>query len=154
MTSDEKEIYEKLCSFCAYQERCVHDVQQKLFKLKIDKADFEKYLVQLQEDNFLNEDRFAKAFVSAHAKKKWGKAKIKSALYTKRIGAAVIKKYLDDLDEGDYREQIKTAAEKKWGSIKGKTERDRKTKLLRFLLSKGYEMGLASEAVKEVTGKK
>lgn len=149
----DKEIYEKLCSFCAYQERCVHDVRQKLFKLKIDKADFEKYLLQLQEDNFLNEDRFAKAFVSAHAKKKWGKAKIKSALYTKRINAGVIKKYLDDLDEDDYHAQIKTAAEKKWGSIKGKTERDRKTKLLRFLLSKGYEMGLASIAVKDVTAK-
>lgn len=149
----DKEIYEKLCSFCAYQERCAYDVQQKLYKLKIEKADFEKYLQQLQEDNFLNEERFAKSFVSAHAKKKWGKAKIKSALYTKRISAAIIKKYLDDLDEGEYLEQIKTAAEKKWGSIKGNTERDRKTKLLRFLLSKGYEMGLANAAVKEVAGK-
>lgn len=145
----DKIIYDKLSNYCAYQERCVSDVKEKLRKLKIEKDEYDGYIEKLKDDNFLNEDRFVKYFVSAHAKKKWGKTKIKSALGGKRIDSSLIKKYLDDMDEEDYDEQIKTIAEKKWNTIKAKTPRDKKNKMLRFLLSKGYEMGKALNAIKD-----
>ena len=72
------------------------------------------------------------------------------ALSRKRIDASLIKQYLDDMDEENYDEQIKTIAEKKWNTIKAKSPRDKKTKLLRFLLSKGYEMGKALNAMKQL----
>lgn len=145
----DKVLYEKLCNYCAYQERCVSDVKQKLYKLKIAKDDYEHYIEKLKNGNFLNEERYVKYFVSAHAKKKWGKTKIKMALSGKRIDGALIKKYLEDMDEENYDEQIKTAAEKRWRTVKGDTLRDRKTKLMRFLLSKGYEMGKVINAIKD-----
>ena len=145
----DKEIYDKLSNYCAYSERCASDVKEKLRKLKIEKEEYEGYIEKLKEDNFLNEDRYVKYYVSAHVKKKWGKTKMKSDLSGKRIDPAVIKKYLDDMDEGDYDEQIKVIAEKKWNTIKAKTPRDKKTKMLRFLLSKGYEMGKALNAIKD-----
>jgi len=145
----DKTIYDKLSNFCAYQERCVSDVKEKMRKLKIEKDEYDGYIEKLKESNFLNEERFVKYFVSAHAKKKWGKTKMKSALGAKRIDSSLIKIYLDDMDEGDYDEQIKTIAEKKWNTIKAKTPRDKKTKMLRFLLSKGYEMSKALVAIKD-----
>ena len=145
----DKELYDKLCNYCAYQERCASDVKQKMHKLKMEKEEYAAYIEKLKDENFLNEDRYVKYFVSGHAKKKWGKTKMKAALGAKRIDSSLIKKYLDDMDEENYDEQIKAAAEKKWNSIKGNTLRDRKTKLLRFLLSKGYEMGKAVTAIKE-----
>ncbi len=148
MTID-KELYDKLCNFCAYQERCVSDVKQKMLKLKIEKDEFDLYIEKLKQGNFINEDRYVKYFVNAHAKKKWGKTKMKSALSGKRIEQGLIKKYLDDMDEENYEEQIKTIAEKKWETIKAKTPRDKKTKMLRFLLAKGYEMGKALNAIKD-----
>ena len=72
------------------------------------------------------------------------------ALLGKRIDSALVKKYLDDMDEGNYDERIKTIAEKKWNTIKAKSPRDKKTKLLRFLLSKGYEMNKALVAMKQL----
>jgi regulatory protein len=148
MTLD-KELYDKLCNYCAYQERCASDVKQKMQKLKIEKDEYDLYLEKLKEGNFLNDERFVKYYVNAHAKKKWGKTKMKSALSGKRIDQAIIKKYLDDMDEENYDEQIKTIAEKKWETIKAKTPRDKKTKMLRFLLSKGYEMSKALNAIKD-----
>ena len=142
-------IYEKLSSFCAYQERCENDVKEKMRKLKMEKEEYAQYLTRLKDDNFLNEERYVKYFVSGHAKKKWGKTKIKSALGGKRIDSSLIKRYLDDMEEENYDEQIKLQAEKKWGTIKAKTPRDKKTKLLRFLLSKGYEMSKALNAIKD-----
>jgi regulatory protein len=144
----DKTIYDQLSNYCAYQERCAADVRQKLQKLKEDKSLFAEYIAKLKEENFLNEGRYVKAFVAGHEKKKWGKTKIKMALLGKRIDAALIKQYLDDMDEGNYDEQIKTIAEKKWNTIKAKSPRDKKTKLLRFLLSKGYEMNKALQAMK------
>lgn len=146
----DKIIYSKLADYCAYQERCADDVWQKLQKLKVDRNDFGGYISKLKGENFLNEDRYAKYFVHYHAKKKWGKTKIKSALLAKRIDSTIIKKYLDDLNEANYDEQIKTVAEKKWNSIKASSERERKNKLLRFLLSKGYEMSKALSVIKEL----
>lgn len=144
----DKAIYDKLSNYCAYQERCAEDVRQKLRKLKQDKETYAEYISLLRTDNFLNDERYVKAFVAGHEKKKWGKTKMKMALLGKRIDAQLIKQYLDDMDEGDYDEQIKTIAEKKWLTIKAKSPRDKKTKLLRFLLSKGYEMTKALKAMK------
>lgn len=151
MNPEEQQIYDKLSNYCAYQERCESDVKEKLRNLKIEKEEYGKYIARLKEDNFLNEERFVKYFVAGHAKKKWGKTKMKAALGGKRIDASIIKKYLDDMDEENYDEQIKFQAEKKWPTIKAKTPRDRKTKLLRFLLSKGYEMGKALNAIKDLS---
>jgi SOS response regulatory protein OraA/RecX len=72
------------------------------------------------------------------------------ALLGKRIDGELIKQYLDDMDQEDYDEQIKTIAEKKWETIKAKTPHDKRTKLLRFLLSKGYEMNKALQAMKQL----
>lgn len=143
-------IYEKLTSFCAYQERCKADVLEKLYKLKVPKDDFDEYIAKLNDQNFLNEERFVKAFISAHSKKKWGKTKIRSALSGKRIDGGLIKKYLDLIEEGDYDEQIKELLQKKWKSIRTGTTKDKKNKLIRFLLSKGFEMGKVMAAVKEM----
>jgi len=144
----DKTIYEKLANYCAYQERCVVDVKQKLQKLKVDKEEFNAYINKLKTANFLNEDRYVKYFVAARTKKKWGKAKIKSALGVKRIDSSIVQKYLDDIDVENYEEQMRLAAEKKWKTIKGETLRERKTKLMRFLLSKGYEMDRIVKAIK------
>ena len=122
----DKTTYDKLSNFCAYQERCVSDVKEKMRKLKVEKEEFDAYIEKLKHDNFLNEERFVKYFVNAHAKKKWGKTKIKASLSAKRIDASLIKLYLDDMDQGDYDEQIKSIAEKKWNMIKSKTPRDKK----------------------------
>lgn len=146
----DKEIYDKLANYCAYQERCLADVKQKLAKLKVPKEDYPLYTAKLITDNFLNEERYVKYFVAGHAKKRWGKTKIKAALAVKKLDSAIVKKYLDDIDEEGYDEQLKATALKKWNTLRTGTPREKKTKLLRFLLSKGYEMKKASDAIKEI----
>ena len=48
--------------FCAYQERCHKEVEQKLYDLKMIPEAKEKIIIHLLQHNFLNEERFAKAF--------------------------------------------------------------------------------------------
>lgn len=71
----DKTIYDKLSNFCAYQERCVSDVKEKMRKLKVEKQDYDGYIEKLKDSNFLNEERFVKYYVSAHAKRNGEKQK-------------------------------------------------------------------------------
>jgi regulatory protein len=144
----DKKIYENLTDYCARGERSGRDITDKLYKLKTEKEDTAGYIQKLRQENFLNDDRYAKAFVEVHARKKWGKAKIKNALSGKGISADIISKYLDDMDAGDYDELIKTLAEKKWNSIRTGMDRDKKNKVIRFLLGRGFEMGKILAVVK------
>lgn len=134
---DEK-VYEKLTRYCSYQERCEQDVLKKIQQLKAE-AESRLLIQLLKGDNYLNEERFVKAFVNGHVRKKWGKTRIKSALLRKRISAELIQKHLSDIDEDNYMERLKKAAELKWRRIKAENEHERKMKLYAFLLTKGYE---------------
>lgn len=145
----DKEIYEKLSTFCAYQERCVADVKKKLGLLKQEKDTYAEYIARLQEDNFLNEERFVKSYVNAHIKKKWGKVKIKSGLGRKGISGDLVKQYLDDVEEEGYHERLLKLITDKAPRIKAKDKHDGKTKLMRHLLSKGYSSTDISKAIKE-----
>lgn len=149
----DQKIYDKLTTYCAYQERSAKDVKQKLVKLKAEPDDTAYYLERLQRENYLNETRFAKAFIEGHLRKKWGKAKIKAALTQKGIAANTVKNLLDDVEDEGYAEQLLAAAMHKLKSIKGETDYDRKIKLTRFLLSKGYESSRISAVVKQLFAK-
>lgn len=146
-------VYEKLTAYCAYQERSVRDVTDKLSKLKVEKSEVASYIERLKHNNFLNEGRFAKAFIAGHLRKKWGKAKIKSALMQKGISASVIKEHLENVEEEGYEQQLLKAAQQKLKSIKGETIYEKRTKLLRFLLGKGYESTKASKVIKQLLAK-
>mgnify|MGYP003349540929 CR=1 FL=1 len=134
----------------------IYDGQQFYYAHETPQEEMVEFLESLSKEqfdkieNFLNEERYVKFFVNAHSKKKWGKTKIKMALLRKGIDSSIIKKYLDALDEEDYEKQLKTVAEKKWNSIRANSLREKKNKLLRFLLSKGYEMNRALQAIKQL----
>lgn len=65
---------ERAKKYCAYQERCHSEVRSRLLEWKIYGDDLEEIIVALIEENFLNEERFAKAYVSGKFNMNhWGK---------------------------------------------------------------------------------
>lgn len=134
-------IYDKLTRYCSYSERCRADVVKKLVTLKVDKAQHGKYIGTLEAGNYLNEKRYVQAFVNGHYKnKKWGRQKIKTVLKQKRLPAELIESFLQDIEEEGYESQLLVQAEKKLASIRKGTPQEKRVKLTRFLVSKGYEM--------------
>jgi regulatory protein len=138
----------KLQRYCAYQERCHSEVQQKLYDLGVWKNDAENIIVKLIEDNYLNEERFAESYV--HGKftiKQWGKTKIKLKLKEKKVSDYLIKKALAQIDDADYLKTLEKLLAKKCKDYKTKYKGyELQAKLINFALSKGYEM----EVVREV----
>jgi regulatory protein len=130
---------EKIEAFCAYQDRCHFEVENKLRSMGVDTDDVYALLAYLVENKFLDEQRFADSFVSGKVNiKKWGRMKIKYHLQQKRISSACIEMAFKEIDDEIYFDNLKTLAELKYKEKKG-TIYERKMKTMRFLYQRGYE---------------
>lgn len=138
----------KLQSWCAYQERCQHDVRNKLYEIGMWQEAVENIIVKLIEDNFLNEERFAIAFARGKFNiKKWGRIKIKQELKQKRVSEYCLKKALQQIDETEYMLTLKKIMDNKRRLINEKSPIKLQYKLMNYALSKGYEKDLVFDVL-------
>ena len=146
MATAPKEIYTltealaKMQKFCAYQERCMQDVRTKLFQLGIRNSEAEFVIAELITEKYINEERFAKSFARGKFRiNKWGKVKIEQALKQKSISSACIKKGIQEISSADYAKSIQQLIKKLSGNKQDFTKTE-KAKIVRSLLSKGFEL--------------
>lgn len=138
----------KMESFCAYQERSQQEIRDKLYNWGLCADDIENIIADLITDNFLNEERFAKAFVRGKFRiKKWGKIKIVQHLKAKRVSPPLIKIALREIDLDEYEENLDMLIQKKVGNDAHLLSLTEKSKLVRYLQSKGYENELIFDRI-------
>jgi len=142
----------KIESWCAYQDRCTFEVQQKLTSWNIPNDQQAEIIQQLQNNRFLDDKRFVESFISGKFKiKRWGKIKIKHHLIQKRIDKIAIQEGLKAIDLDNYLDTMKHLAQKKF--LEKKTKEDYwaiRRRVSAFLASKGYESDLIHDVVTEV----
>jgi regulatory protein len=131
----------KLESYCAYQERCLFEIQNKLVQLSASESDAKKVIEHLEKFRFFDQKRFAQSFVQGKLRiNKWGKAKIKAALIHKFVEKETIKLALDSIDYDEYTSILKGLISRKNTELsKEKDDWVKKQKILRFLGSRGFE---------------
>jgi regulatory protein len=136
----------KAQDWCAYQERCQQEVRDKLYSYGLHQADVENLISKLISDNYINEERFAKAYVGGKFRiKKWGKNKIKAGLRARKISEYCMKIAFKEIDETEYIKTLKKLLESKAKLLKEKNAVRKKYKLLSYAASKGYEQSLIME---------
>ena len=141
----------KLQRYCAYQDRCHKEVREKLSDLGIWGDDAGEIMVALIEEKFLDEERFARSFVRGkHRFKKWGRIKIKIELKKKDITGYCLKMGFQEIEDDEYLQTLTTLLEKKVKLVKAKNDYERKSKLARFAMTKGYESNLVWQVVNEL----
>jgi regulatory protein len=133
----------KMEYFCSYQERCIYDVERKLEKYEMEDAEKKEIISHLQEHQFLDENRFVALFIKSKVNlKKDGVNKIKAALYAKKIPPKLIQEHLKDIESAIYSENMqKLIDRKKEELLKKNVPAQAKQKLIRYLMSKGYNYG-------------
>ena len=138
----------KAASFCAYQERCHKEVVERLAEWGIDGEDAQLLLVKLIELNYLNEERFAKAFAGGKFRvKQWGRLRIKQELKIREISEYCIQLGLKEIEESDYKQTLQEVLEKKLSSIKANKPAELKNKAYQYALSRGFEPSLIWECL-------
>ena len=148
---DEKQAQAKAEHYCAYQERSQQEVRDKLYEWGQHQNVVENIISRLIGDNFLNEERFSKAYAQGKFKQKgWGRIKIKQGLKFKRVPDVLIKKALQTIDGDDYINTLTHVLQKKAALLTEKDPYKRKYKLQQFALSRGYEGDLIADVLKEL----
>jgi regulatory protein len=146
------EAKSKLEALCAYQERCQFELDQKLISWGFNEEDRNALLADLISNRYLDEERFALAFVSGKFRiKKWGRIKIRAHMKQKRISDHSIKKGLAQIDPDEYWNTLVDQARKKVSELKKPEHKwQKKARIIRYLQSRGFEMDLSQDAADEV----
>lgn len=133
---------------CAMQERSHSEIRTRLIEHGVFGEELEQVIAELISENFLNEERFAKAYVSGKFRiKRWGKMKILKELKYRRISEYSIRKAMEQIDYDEYLETITTLLIKKNANIRAKDIWDRRKKLTSYATQKGYEYEIIKEAM-------
>lgn len=137
--------------FCSYQDRCYQEVEEKLKNFTLIPAAKEQVMIFLIENNYINEERFAKSFARGkHNYKFWGKVRISLELKFRAISKKNIELALAEIPNEIYLGNFHQLAEKHWESIKEKKGPKKNKKFVDFLLRKGYESHLIYDKLQEL----
>lgn len=144
-----EEVLNKLRRYCAYQERCTQEVEQKMGKLVMPPHWRKGLLEDLREEGMLDDSRYARLYASGKFRmKKWGRMKISQALMQKGMDSTIIDQALEALDEQEYREQLTELLKNKLNNTREDDPYILKNKVARYAAGKGYEAGLIWEVLK------
>ena len=145
------EAKEKLSTFCAYQERCIWEIRRKLYEKGIKGSNTDALVDYLIQENFVNEERYAKSFARGKFRmKKWGRGRISRELKMRQISEGVIRMGLSEIDPVEYYDTLLSQVEKHWERIKESDPYKKKYKLIQHLFSKGFEHDLIKDAISDL----
>lgn len=135
-------------TLCAAAEMCRYEIDQKLVRWGIGRQAREEILDALEDERFLDDSRFAAAYVRDKARySRWGRRKIAMGLAAKRVASGVAREAIaENIDEDEYVAALAQLLQRKaaalgldGGELAGVDRRKAMEKLYAFAVGRGYE---------------
>lgn len=138
-TEGSKAQLTQLLNYCARQERSLHSVRAWMARRAVDEERQQEWVILLQQEGYVNQQRFAQLYArSKMRQKQWGQAKIRAGLLRLGLSMEDIEGALTELSDEEYLNTLRRVAERKWERLARHPEPERRIRLMRFLLSRGY----------------
>ncbi len=144
---DKAKVTDRLRGLCSRREYCRADVLKKaLAALDGDAAAASEVVDTLVSEKYVDDLRYAAAFARDKASiAGWGSVKIRYMLSSKGISKEIIQEALGDIDAEKASDKMTRVLETKAKALKDDPQK--KMKLLRFALGRGYEYEDANRVV-------
>ncbi len=143
-----KEALIKASALCARQEKCIFDIEKKLYDWNVEQSDKEKIINQLLDEKFIDEERYVRTYVKdKFIFNRWGKIKIKYQLKAKSIQGKVVDNELNQIDDSEYKNTLVQLLQQKRRTIKDGDELKIKNSLIRYASSRGFEPELIFQII-------
>lgn len=131
----------RLSALCASAEQCTHDVRRKLRLWDVADEACERILQRLVRERFIDDARYANAFVRDKFRyNRWGRVRIAQELRIRQISQPVIDEALQQIPEDDNLATLRRLIQAKRTTVSGRSDYEVRGKLIRFALSRGFEM--------------
>ena len=151
LTTDQSIAYQKAALLCSKSEYCTSEIREKLKVWGVNKEDAEPVIEKLIQEKYIDDERFARAYVKDKFRfNRWGKQKIAYMLRTKNISAEILELAFEEIQEEKYSDELLKLLADKEKSIKAKDKYDKRNKLMRFALGRGFESNEIYTAFKEL----
>lgn len=142
------EALNKAAAYCTLCERCVSEVAAKLTAWGIAPAEQQKIVQRLQQEKFIDEARYCRAFANDKVRfNRWGRIKIAAALREKKVPRELMNEAIENIDEEQYRASLAEVIALKRKELKGKDDYLTQQKIMRYAASRGYEPSIIMEAI-------
>lgn len=139
MKYSESQALVKIAAYCSKAERAESDVHRKLSLWEQQPEETERIISRLKKENYLNENRFCRSFIKDKLLfNKWGRIKIIFELRKKQISEQTISLCFSEFESDAFEDSLLKVLSSKAKSVKGKDEYDKRNKLIRFALGRGY----------------
>ena len=136
-----------LMRLCARAEKSQEDARRLMRGWGLAERDAEGVLAKLVRDCFIDDARYAGAFVREKLRLSgWGAYKIRTALQRKGVSKERVDAALSQADRPAMGERLCRQLERKARTAKYSTQYELKTKLIRYGLSLGYDYETVVEA--------
>lgn len=147
---DPQKVADRMRALCSRREYCRKDVMKKVMTaLDGDVAKAEEVVAKLVEERYVDDLRYATAFARDKASiAGWGEAKIRYMLSSKGIDRELIAQALDEVDDKRAETRLEKLMENKVRSLKDDPQR--RLKLLRFGLGRGYSYDQVTEMIDKI----
>ena len=140
-----------LMRLCARAERSSGDAMRLMATWMVPEGDRQRVLQRLIKDRFIDDSRYAEAFVREKSNlSAWGEYKIRATLHRKGIADEIINSALQLMPTELNIERLTERLKRKMRTIKYDTTYQLKTKLIRHALSLGFTMDDVLKCVEEV----
>lgn len=151
LTTDQSIAYQKAALLCSKSEYCTSEIREKLKVWGVNKEDTEPVIEKLVQEKYIDDERFARAYVKDKFRfNRWGKQKIAYMLRAKNISAEIMELAFEEIQEEKYSDELLKLLTDKEKSIKAKDKYDKRNKLMRFALGRGFESNEIYAAFKEL----
>lgn len=141
-------IFNRIAWLCSRREYCSRGVLDLLRRKGVAGEEAVAVLERLREEGYVDDGRYARAFARDKALLSgWGPKKIVYVLTSKGIAADVAKTAISEVSEQESASRMKAVIKVKWKSVKSADVRDRRAKVLRFALSRGYDCAAVIEVL-------
>ena len=147
----EKAAYQRMTKLCSRREYCSFDIRQKLQRMQLEEEAVNKIMSLLLKQKYIDDARYSHSFINDKLRfGKWGKTKIVFSLRQKQIPQEIIDEVFQTFSDEVLLQPLKPLLEKKLKSVKGKTEYEKRGKVIRFALSRGFSMPNILECLGEM----
>lgn len=138
---------------CSGSEHCTSQVLEKLLSWGVSEDEANDIIAHLISEKYIDNNRFSRAY--CHDKfcySHWGRVKIRQMLRHLRLSDEEIAEGMTAIPEEDYLQALTEALCTKDRTLRDDDLYQRKGKLVRHLLSRGFETNLIYDAVDEHLG--
>lgn len=140
----------RLRNLCSRREYCVADVREKALKaLDGDESAAETVVESLKRDKYVDDSRYCAAYAREKASiSGWGTVKIRYMLSHKGLSREDIDAGIAEIDENGASARLEKLLSAKFRALKDDPQR--KLKLLRFALGRGYGYDEVTDALERI----